>query len=165
MPLIIARPKVQQRRIADAPVELVDLFPTFAAPAGLPAPPASYRLDGRDVSNDTLPVAPEFEDAAQRIRRRTLSTDIEEAARAVAEDRAAYGEITRCHNCFEAYGAAGFPTNISCEWDADVDMSFYVPCCETPRDKYELFGLSIRTSAWRYVTFCPWDGNVLKVGW
>ena len=69
----------------------------------------------------------------------------------------------RCHNCTEAYGSAGFPTNISCTWDADADADFYVPCCKTPREKYELFGVSIRTSAWRYVMFCPWNGTQLQV--
>ncbi|MFN8640381.1 MAG: sulfatase-like hydrolase/transferase [Candidatus Binatia bacterium] len=39
VPLLIAAPVFEPRRIA-APVELVDLFPTIAALAGLPVPPA-----------------------------------------------------------------------------------------------------------------------------
>ena len=118
--------------VYEGPVELVDLFPTLASLAGLPAPPAAWALPGTDLS-------PVF------------------AGLPVAKD-AAFSQISRCRNCSLAYANE----SAQCAWDAAADAArFAVPCALAPRADFDFMGLSVRTREWRLSAFCVWNGAAL----
>lgn len=84
------------------PVELVDLFPTVAAAAGLAAP--AFPLPGVNL----LPAL----------------------AANVSAKAAAQSIISRCSNCSLAYRSAG--DEFGCDVDAAADAGrWFVPCCTT----------------------------------
>eukprot|EP00055_Hartaetosiga_balthica_P002088 m.2733 g.2733 ORF g.2733 m.2733 type:complete len:581 (-) comp1917_c0_seq1:235-1977(-) len=118
------------------PVELTDIFPTLVALSGLPQPPPSFRLEGIDLSAALTNSSAVLKDAA-------------------------YGQITRCHNCTESY----FGTGIPCHYDEEADSHFTVPCCKTNKTRFDYMGMSIRTQEWRYTTYCAWNGTLLKPIW
>ena len=122
------------------PVELVDLFPTLVGLAGLAAPPEAWHLPGTDLS----PVL--------------------RSGRAVKPVNAAFGQITRCRNCTEAYSDAGLLIR-GCSDDAADAAHFYVACAKTPRQHFDLMGYSVRTPQWRYSLFCRWNGTTLRGVW
>lgn len=129
VPLLVRAPRVgAQAAVYPGPVELVDLYPTLAALAGLPPPPAAWALPGVDLSPALWggPVA----------------------------KAAAFSQITRCWNCTLAYG----PEAAQCQWDAAADEGYAVPCALAPRQSFDFMGMAIRTAGWRYSTFCAWDG-------
>ena len=141
VPLVIRapsplQPQPQAPRYAGV-AELVDLYPTLLALAGLPAAPAAWGLPGADLS--------------PALRGQPLAKD------------AAFSQVTRCWNCSAAYpGAAG----AQCAWDASADASaFAVPCALAPRAAFDAMGLSVRTAEWRYSVYCSWRGGALAVDW
>ena len=78
----------------------------------------------------------------------------------------AFSQITRCHNCKEAYPDALAP---ECAWDAVDDKRFLVPCCMTPRQHYDLMGMSVRTEYYRYTQYvfdsllrCSWSDQTVQ---
>jgi len=115
------------------PVELIDLFPTLVSLAGIPSPPSSWNLPGRDLAGT-------FD---------------------LSSTPAAFSQITRCSNCALAYRNVSTPTGISeCDWDADTDgRRYFVPCCMTPKDDFEYMGVSVRVDDWRYTKYCRWYRN------
>jgi arylsulfatase A-like enzyme len=127
------RQRQQQPRVYYEPVELVDLYPTLAALAGLPAPPAAWALPGADLS-------PVFSGGA------------------VAKD-AAFSQITRCFDCAAAYANE----SAQCAYDAAADAAFSVPCALAPRERFDVMGVSVRTRDWRLGAFCAWRGADLAV--
>jgi len=134
VPIIVkAAGAISQTPVYEGPVELVDLYPTLAALAGLPPPPAEWALPGVDLSPAL-------------------------AGQQLAKD-AAFSQITRCSNCTAAY--AGDNNASQCAWDAAADRAFTVPCCMAPREGFDFMGLSVRTREWRYSVFCRWNGTLL----
>ncbi len=116
------------------PAELVDLFPTLAALAGLDPPPATWHLPGRNLFGG--------------------DADGDDSG-----DAAAFSQITRCSNCTRAY--AGVNASDECRWDAAADRQFLVPCCATPKAEFAWMGMSVRTKQWRFTVWCRWDGRRL----
>ena len=137
VPLLLrGAPPAAQAPLCGAPAELVDLFPTLAALAGLPPPPPEWGLPGADLS-PALRGAP-----------------------LPAAAGAAFSQITRCWNCSAAYGGEA----AQCAWDAAADGGAYaVPCALAPRSAFDAMGVSVRTSEWRYSAYCAWDGAALRV--
>lgn len=110
------------------PVELLDLFPTIVALAGLPSSRHIELLPGLNLLAALDQNAP-----------------VREYARS---------QITRCFDCSLAYRG----TTETCEYDESVDHGFAVPCAMTPLDRIDYMGYSIRSvSGWRYTLFCEWD--------
>jgi iduronate 2-sulfatase len=135
VPLIVRLPPgaaaagaAPQPRVWREPVELVDLYPTLAALAGLPPPPAGWALAGTDLS-------PVFSGGV------------------VGKD-AAYSQISRCRNCTLAYANL----SAQCTYDAAADVGFSVPCALADRTAFDAMGLSVRTRDWRFGAYCRWDG-------
>jgi len=135
VPLLLrGAPPRAQAPLAASPVELVDLYPTLAALAGLPPPPAAWALPGVDLS-PLLRAGP--------------------PPRGAPAGRAAFSQITRCWNCSAAYAG----DDAQCQWDAAEDGgAFAVPCALAPRGAFDVMGVSVRTAEWRYSVFCAWDG-------
>ena len=74
---------------------------------------------------------------------------------------AAFGQITRCVNCSQAYSFSSGLT--ACARDRAADAALYLtPCAETPREHIDWMGLSVRTADWRFSMFCRWDGSKLR---
>ena len=139
VPLLI-RPAPNDRRLRNTVgvyshvVELLDLFPTFASLAGLPPPPASWKLPGTDLTPGML------------------------SYKVVRPLNAAYGQVTRCVNCSMAYSFSSGLT--ACARDRAEDAALYLtPCAETPRQKFDWMGFSVRVTDWRYSLFCRWNGT------
>ena len=100
---------------------------------------------------------------------------------AVKPLNAAFSQITRCVNCTQACKRSSFsslnsPLRRCCCADTasgdrgcfadSVDAPKYlVPCAHTPRSQFDYMGMSVRTSDWRYSTFCAWDGATLAADW
>lgn len=120
------------------PVELLDLYPSLSALAGLPATPPSWGLPGRDWTKGLATGMP------------------------LVSNQSALSQITRCFNCTAAYPGA---LSSQCRWDAAADARFAVPCCKAPASSYDVMGFSIRTTEWRYSTWCRWDGVQLQPDW
>jgi hypothetical protein len=139
VPLLLrGAPLAAQAPLFVAPVELVDLYPTLAALAGLPSPPAAWALPGADLSPALRGSVP------------------------AARGGAAFSQITRCWNCSAAYAGA----DAQCAWDDAADGGrFAVPCALAPRTAFDAMGFSARTAAWRYSVFCGWDGGRLAPRW
>ncbi len=137
VPLLLrGAPPAAQAPLYAQPVELVDLFPTLAALAGLPPPPALWALPGVDLS-PALRGAP-------------------------LPKAAAFSQITRCWNCSAAYAGE----DAQCQWDAAADGArFAVPCALAPRAAFDAMGVSVRTAQWRYSVYCAWDGARLALQW
>eukprot|EP00041_Stephanoeca_diplocostata_P024992 m.644277 g.644277 ORF g.644277 m.644277 type:complete len:649 (+) comp22647_c0_seq16:193-2139(+) len=125
-------------RVYDHMVELIDLFPTMVALAGLPAPPTSWDLPG-----DNLVPGMQSGGVVKRVD-------------------AAFGEITRCRNCSEAYFRENKTYDAGCLADAVDAHNFTVPCALTLREHFDLMGMSVRTHDWRMSMFCAWDGQALS---
>lgn len=126
------------------PVELLDLLPTLAGLASLPAPPAEWKLKGTDLT-------PAFMGSSS-------------GKSVIKPLNAAFSQITRCLNCTLAYTNAADNEVTGCVADA-VDASWYVPCALTPREDFDWMGMSVRTSIWRYSIFCRWNGAELRANW
>ena len=126
------------------PVELLDLMPTVAGLASLPAPPAAWKLLGTDLT-------------PALVRSGTRGTVLKPL-------NAAFSQITRCLNCTLAYTSAADNEITGCVADA-VDARWYVPCALTPRQDFDWMGMSVRTATWRYSLFCRWNGAELKANW
>lgn len=76
------------------------------------------------------------------------------------DERVALGQITRCANCTTAYARSDDPSQ--CASDRAADRGLPVPCCTTPRARFDLMGLTMRTPSWRYTAWCAWDGARLR---
>jgi hypothetical protein len=111
-------------------VELVDLFPTVAALAGLAPPPGTWQLDGDNLVPGML------------------------TGGVVKRVNAAFGQITRCMNCTVSYTTNADTYQAGCAEDGVDAGRWYVPCAHTNRTDFDLMGMSIRTDNWRYSVFC-----------
>ena len=88
------------------------------------------------------------------------------AAAALLAAPAAFSQITRCTNCTLAYARALPEYRNACHWDARADAaSFTVPCCTTPRERFDWMGVSVRTASWRLTRWCAWNGTTLNPRW
>ena len=135
-------------RVAWDPVELVDLFPSLAALAGLPPPPAAWGLDGRDITG-ALAGGPSLAPAPR-----------------LADAPAAFGQITRCRNCTRSYIHAAPAQLAGCALDARSDAANWtVPCCFTDKTLFDWMGVTVRTADWRLTAWCGWDGAALAMRW
>ena len=150
VPLLIHHPGViRSEHVYSTPVELIDLYPTLAALAGLPTPPKDWHLPGKDLSHTVRKVSTSLSDFESH-----ELDDVVGVGRALSQ-------ITRCYNCTAAYDSPH--TIMECKWDAVADMEYLVPCCMTNKSKYDLMGVSVRTSKFRYTQYCEWDGMELQV--
>jgi hypothetical protein len=72
--------------------------------------------------------------------------------------KAAYSQIGRCgcgvHAC--SCGAASPPTCHECGSDA---------CAQVPLGQFDYMGYSMRTAAWRFTAWLPFDNATLRVDW
>ena len=113
-------PRAQQRRhfvrTYGHPVELVDVYPTVVSLAGLVAPPTGFGLAGTDLVPGMLGGA------------------------AVKPVNAAFGEITRCKNCSEAYATDPQTYERGCSADSADATEFLVPCALTARHRFDYMG-------------------------
>jgi arylsulfatase A-like enzyme len=158
VPLLV-RPAPRDARFAtmavyDQPVELVDLFPTVAALAGVAAPPAEWRLPGRDLT------AVLRRGVGGGGGRRAGASELVEG-----EARAAFSQITRCSNCTLAYSGAADNEEEGCAADGVDALKYTVPCALTPRAAFDWMGMSVRTANWRYTVYCAWSGEALRANW
>lgn len=140
-----APPRAGLPAVYPHPVELLDLMPTLAGLASLPAPPAAWKLPGTDLTS-------------------AMMGSGSGANPAIKPLNAAFSQITRCLNCTLAYTNAADSEIAGCVADA-VDSSWYVPCALTPREDFDWMGMSVRTSTWRYSIFCRWNGTELRANW
>ena len=116
--------------------ELVDLYPTLLALAGLPPAPAAWALPGADLSPALFGGAPS------------------------PPKDAAFSQVTRCWNCSAAYAGSGSGA-AQCAYDAGADAGYAVPCALTPRAQFDFMALAVRTREWRYSVACAWEGGAL----
>jgi arylsulfatase A-like enzyme len=115
VPLIIRSPYTPQdtamasddASVFSGPVELIDVYPTLASLAGVPVVPrdtassvSDAPLDGRDLSSL-------FQSPSDRNKRGIEQRESDGSGMA-------FGQITRCHNCSEAYAWSENPKE--CEW-------------------------------------------------
>ena len=142
VPFIIRTPKslaFADKKLAPVyqhPVSLLDLFPTMVSLAGLPSPPASFRLNG-------INLVPHLADGSP------------------AHTSGVFSWITRCHNCSLSYSRA---EPEQCALDAAADAAYFVPCCMTPSRDFDYVGVSIRSNdGFRFTTWCVWDGSSLSI--
>lgn len=140
VPIIIRPAPRRGKRYESAveePVESVDVYPTVAKLAGLPPPPGAA---GKSL------------------------VDVMEGKASADPDPAAFSQITRCSNCFQAYPPFIFGIHRLCNLD-QVDKNYFVPCLHTCRADFDFMGYSIRTRDWRYITYCGWRSDSLCPDW
>ena len=107
-------------RVTASYTDLVDVFPTLAAVAGLPAPAG---VDGDDVS-------------------------------AVFDDPTAVVKSAAYHQ---------YP---ACAMDSTAGFNVTRGACNnTPRDKFDYMGYTVRTPEWRYTLWVGWDTATLAPRW
>ena len=147
VPLIISAPWIPgsagTRTMALA--SLVDIFPTMASLAGVPAP-ESYGLEGQDLT-------PALAHAAQRsLEGRGIAAPVSSASSSGSTEPSASGLRNYTLSVY-----ARCPSNVanaSLFWQ---DNS----CLTTERSEFPFFGMSIRTDRWRYTEWRRWNGTQL----
>ena len=138
VPMVIRAPRLQTVPLYPHVVELVDLFPTLTTLVGLPFP-----------TNATPGIPLPGTDLTPGMRKGVVVKPV----------NAAFSQITRCKSCILAY----WKSPSQCLWDALTDLQYTVPCAIAPKEFFNWMGMSVRTSSWRYTTWCPWNGTDLAV--
>jgi hypothetical protein len=141
VPLIISAPWLPGSAGLRSPAlaSLVDVFPTMAALAGVPAP-AAYGLDGQDLSPVLLAAA-------------AAAAASEGGGGAVPPAPAAPAALRN-------YSLSVFPR---CPADVTDPSKFWEDndCLMTERSAFPFMGLSLRGDRWRYTEWRAWNGSAL----
>ena len=118
-----------------APAQLLDLYPTLAALAGVPAPATAGTM-GRDLT--PLLRAPSAPTAA-----------------ALAAGEA----FSQQAKCYQKDKPTPHPTPEQRTLQATMTCEF------VDREDMDFMGYSVRTAEWRYTEWAPWNGTALGPRW
>jgi iduronate 2-sulfatase len=129
-------------RTSDSLISLIDVFPTMAALAGVPAPP-EYGLEGVDFSSLLLPS--------------TTATGSGEAAAAAASEggTAAAPAAAPRNYTLSVYPRCPADLSNASLWWRNND------CLMVERSAFPFMGLSLRTERYRYTEWRVWNGSAL----
>ncbi len=139
VPFIISSPGSIMPGVSNALVELIDLYPTVASVAGLPPPSG---LDGMDLS----PLLNKTNEKHSSIDKPTF----------LSLKDAVFSEYPRCF------------LNQSTPWDGYIRPALgnrhngWGNCMSTLKHHIRSMGYSVRTDAYRYNIWLPWDGERLQ---
>lgn len=142
VPLIIAAPHLtashgkQTLHLA----ELVDVYPTVAALAGLPPPPD---IVGRPLNQVGTSLEPVF---------------LDPAVKPGSVKDYAFSEFPQCPGIHPVPGGAAVG-GVGNGWHTDRG------CQSIFRENIGFFGFSVRSLQWRYTEWHPWDGEKLQADW
>ena len=120
--------------------ELVDVYPTVAALAGLPPPPDLANRRTNEVGTSLMPLL------------------LDPEAKPGAVKNYAFSEFPQCPGYHPVPG--GKPVGgVGNLWHTDKG------CQSIFRENIGFFGFSVRSLEWRYTEWHPWNGSSLTADW
>jgi iduronate 2-sulfatase len=160
VPLVIRAPWVAPAGATTAVIaQLVDVFPTVAELAGIPAPPA-YGLDGASLVPVLVGLGGARAEGAQAPHAASSSPSSSAAEAGSAADAAPPPPPPSVG----AYALSVYPR---CPSDTVNASNFWRDnsCLMTERTAFPFMGLSLRTDGWRYTEWRVWNGSALAPDW